>query len=52
MTVKQIYEELKQHDPEWIRQFIELVKLFKEAAPEHRKNVIEMLKGKQNESRY
>ncbi|MCR5810968.1 MAG: hypothetical protein K6G34_06160 [Lachnospiraceae bacterium] len=44
MTVKQIYGELKQHDPEWIRQFRELLRLYAEAAPEHREKALELLR--------
>lgn len=44
MTVKQIYEELKQYDPEWIRQFRELLRLYAEAAPEHREMALELLR--------
>ena len=46
MTVKQIYEELKLHDPEWIRQFRELLKLYAEAAPEHREKALESLRAR------
>lgn len=44
MKAMQIYEELKQHSPEWIRSFMELAKLFEEAKPERKNMVINMLK--------
>ena len=44
MTVKQIYDELMSHSPEWRRAFFELVKVFKEAKPEHREMILKMLK--------
>ena len=46
MTVKQIYEELNKHDPEWILQFRELLKLYAEAAPEHRERALESLRAR------
>lgn len=46
MTVKQIYEELKLHDPEWIRQFRELLRQYAEATPEHREKALELLRAR------
>ncbi len=49
MTEKQMYAELeKLHDAEWIRKYKELVRLYKEAAPEQRQQAIDLLK-KRNE---
>ena len=49
MTEKQMYEELeKLHDAEWIREYKELVRLYKEATPEQRQQAIDLLK-KRNE---
>ena len=44
MTVKQIYDELMSHSPEWRRAFFELVKVFKEAKPEHQLMILNTLK--------
>ena len=44
MTTKQIYEELKRRDNEWIRAFIELLRQYEEATPEHKEMVLEMLR--------
>lgn len=44
MTTKQIYEELKRRDNEWIRSFIELLRQYEEATPEHKEMVLEMLR--------
>lgn len=50
MTVKQIYDELMSHDAEWRRAFFELVKVFKEAKPEHQTMILNALK-EMNEQR-
>ncbi len=44
MKAMQIYEELIQHSPEWIRSFTELAKQYEEATPEHREKVLKMLR--------
>ena len=44
MKAKQIYDELKKHDPEWLRKFLELAKLYREATPEQQMKVIDMLR--------
>ena len=49
MTAKQIYDVIMRHEPEWIRAFNELVKLYKEAAPDHRMIALDMIrKGGRN----
>ena len=45
MNSRQIYDMIMKHDPEWIREFIRLVKLCREAAPEHRMIVLDMLRN-------
>lgn len=45
MTEKQIYEVLKQHGSEWIRSFMELARLYKEATAEQREAVLALLKS-------
>ena len=44
MTAKQIYDVIMRHEPEWIRAFNELVKLYKEAAPDHRMIALDMIR--------
>ena len=41
---KQMYEAIRDHDPEWIMTFAELIRLYEEATPEHKKIVLEMLR--------
>ena len=45
MTLEQINEELKKHDPEWVHSFLELAKIYAEATPEHRKILLDSLKN-------
>ena len=44
LSDEQIYEELKRRDNEWIRSFIELLRQYEEATPEHKEMVLEMLR--------
>ena len=44
MKAKQFYNKLKKYDPEWIRAFVELAKLYKEASPEHRSMALDVLR--------
>ena len=44
MTQEEIYKRLKQHDEEWLRAFVELDRLYKDARPELKETVMDMLK--------
>ena len=46
MTLEQINDELKKHDPEWIHSFVELAKIYEEATPEQRKILLGSLKNR------
>lgn len=41
--MENILERLQEHDPRWIIAFMELAKLYKEATPEQRKAVLDIL---------
>ena len=45
MTAKQIYDEMMSYGPEWVREFLELVKLYKEATPENKAKALVILKS-------
>lgn len=51
MTAKQIYDEMMSYGPEWVREFLELVKLYEESTPENKLKVLDMLRngGKRHE---
>ena len=44
MTAKQIYDVFVRQEPEWIRAFSELAKLYKEATPDQRMIVLDMIR--------
>lgn len=45
MNTKQIYDEIMSHGPEWIRKYLRLVKLYKEATPENKLKALDMLRN-------
>lgn len=45
MTAKQIYDEMMKQGPEWVREFLRLAKLYKEATPENKVKDLYMLRN-------
>ncbi len=44
MTAKQIYDEMMKHGPEWVREYLILMELYKEATPENKLKALRMLR--------
>ena len=45
MTAKQIYDEMMSYGQEWIREYLKLVELYKEATPENKAKALDVLRN-------